>query len=76
MYIYKPRMASLVSAFVQSDQGFVVCLVNTIKGSIFLKNRHFFIQERLNKLICSINMIIKYDIWHFSKYLVFELDQK
>ena len=21
-------------------------------------------------------MIIKYDIWHFSKYLVFELDQK
>ena len=30
------------------------------KGSIFLKNRHFFlIQERFNKLIYGINAIIK-----------------
>ena len=33
--------------------------VYTIKGSIFLKNRHFIIQERVNKLIYSINTIIK-----------------
>ena len=30
-----------------------------LKGSIFLKNRLFFIQERSNKLIYSINTIIK-----------------
>ena len=30
-----------------------------VKDSIFLKNRHFFIQERFNKLIYGINMIIK-----------------
>ena len=30
-----------------------------LKGSIFLKNRFFFIQERSNKLIYSINTIIK-----------------
>ena len=29
------------------------------KGSIFLKNRHFIIQERVNKLINDINTIIK-----------------
>ena len=28
-----------------------------IKGSIFLKNRHFILQERLNKLIYGINTI-------------------
>ena len=30
------------------------------KGSIFLKNRHFIIQEKFNKLIYGINTIIKY----------------
>ena len=34
-------------------------VVFKFKGSIFLKNRHFFIQERFNKLLYSINMIIK-----------------
>ena len=29
------------------------------KGSIFLKNRHFFIQESFNNLIYSIKTIIK-----------------
>ena len=29
------------------------------KGSIFLKNRHFIIQERFNKLIYGINTTIK-----------------
>ena len=29
------------------------------KGSIFLKNRHFIIQKRFNKLIYGINAIIK-----------------
>ena len=35
----------------------------SIKGSIFLKNRHFIIQKRLNKLIYCINVIIKCGIW-------------
>ena len=30
-----------------------------LKGSIFLKNRHFIVQERFNKLIYGINTIIK-----------------
>ena len=30
----------------------------TLKGSISLKNRHFIIQERLNRLIYGINTII------------------
>ena len=33
---------------------------DVVKGSIFLKNRHFIIQERFNKLICGINTIIKF----------------
>ena len=32
-----------------------------VKGSIFLKNSHFIIQKRLNKLIYGINTIIKRD---------------
>ena len=31
------------------------------KGSYFLRNRHFVIQERFNKLIYIINIIIKFD---------------
>ena len=32
---------------------------STLKGSIFLKNRHFIIHERFDKLIYGINKIIK-----------------
>ena len=32
-----------------------------LKGSIFLKNGHFIIQERFNKLIYVINTIIQED---------------
>ena len=39
-----------------------------IKGLIFLKNRHFFIQERFDKLIYGINTIIKYGIWQPVKF--------
>ena len=34
-----------------------------LKGSIFLKNRHFIVQERFNKLIYGVNTIIKCGIW-------------
>ena len=44
----------------------------TIKGSIFLKNRHFIIQERFNKLIYGIHTIIKGGTWQLVKFqLVF-----
>ena len=33
--------------------------IRIIKGYIFLKNRHFIIQERFTKLIYGINKIIK-----------------
>ena len=33
--------------------------IDTFKGSILLKDRHFIIQERFNKLIYGINIIIK-----------------
>ena len=39
-----------------------------LKGSIFLKNRYFIIQERFNKLIYIINTIIKCDIWQPVKF--------
>ena len=34
-----------------------------LKDSIFLKNRHFIIEERFNKLICGIHTIIKCGTW-------------
>ena len=34
-----------------------------IKGSIFLKSRHFIIQERFNKLIYGIN---QFKMWHLT----------
>ena len=40
----------------------------TFKGSIFLKNRHFIIQERINKLIYGINTIINCGIWQPVKF--------
>ena len=50
-----------------------------IKGSIFLKNCHFFFyQKRVYKSIYNINMIIKCGIWQpvkFQSVLDFELDQ-
>ena len=39
----------------------------TLKGSIFLKNRHFIIQERFHKLIYG-NTIIKCGIWQPVKF--------
>ena len=44
-----------------------------LKGSIFLKSRHFFIQGRFNKLIFSIDTIIKCGIWQPVK---FQLDSQ
>ena len=41
---------------------------NYIKGSIFLKNRHFIIQERLDKLIYGIDTIIKCGTWQPVKF--------
>ena len=55
------------------------CYVD-VKDSIFLKNRHCLIQERFDKLIYNINMIIKNvasdSLLNFILSLVFELDQK
>ena len=39
-----------------------------LKGSIFLKNRHFIIQELFNKLIYGINTIIKCGICQPVKF--------
>ena len=38
------------------------------KGTIFLKNRYFIIEERLNKLIYGINTIIKCGTWQPVKF--------
>ena len=39
-----------------------------VKGSIFLKNRHFIIQERVNKLIYGTNTIINCGFWQPVKF--------
>ena len=39
-------------------------IFTALKGSIFLKNRHFIIQEIFYKLIYGINAIIK--MWHLT----------
>ena len=39
-----------------------------VNGSIFLKNRHFIIQERFNKLIYGIKKIIKCGTWQPVKF--------
>ena len=39
-----------------------------IKGSIFLKIRHFIIQERFNKLLYGINTIINFGTWQLVKF--------
>ena len=44
-----------------------------IKGSIPLKNRHFVIQGRFNKLIYGINTIINCGIWQPVKFLLVSL---
>ena len=41
-----------------------------VQGSKFLKNKHFFIQERLHKLIYGIITIIKCGTW---QYVIFQL---
>ena len=43
-------------------------LRHLIKGSIFLKNRHFIIQERFNKLIYGIYTIIKHFLDKINVY--------
>ena len=43
------------------------------EGSIFPQNRHFFFQERFNKLIYGINTIIKCGTWQPVK---FQLDSR
>ena len=43
-------------------------MIRFFKGSIFLKNRHFIIQERFNKLIYGINTIIKCGTWQPVKF--------
>ena len=49
---------------------FKLCPVGTtgFKGSTFLKNRHFIIQEMLDKLIYGFNTIIKYGTWQPVKF--------
>ena len=39
-----------------------------VKGSIFLKNRPFIIQERFNKFVYGIKTIIKYGTWQPVKF--------
>ena len=66
-------------AFVQGDrqteQDIVSPLTETLaaafkllKDSIFLKNRHFIIQERFNKLIYGIDTITKCGTWQPVKF--------
>ena len=62
----------------------VWCFVNSVsqsfvylfKGSIFLKNRHFIIQERFNKLKYGINTIIKCGTWQPVKFQSIVLEIK
>ena len=51
-----------------SPKYFSIFQLESIKGSIFLKNRHFIIQERFNKLIYCINTIIKWGTWQPVKF--------
>ena len=44
---------------IQKVTNVYTCLYTSIKGAIFLKNRNFILQERFNKLIYGINIIIK-----------------
>ena len=46
-----------------NDNDDVYISFNIVKGSIFLKNRHFIIQERFNKLIYGITTTMKYGTW-------------
>ena len=52
----------------QESEEVLISSFFSIKSSIFLKNRHFIIQERFNKLIYGINTIIK--MWHLSAYKI------
>ena len=47
-----------------------------LKGSTFLKNRHFINQERFNKLIYGINTIIKCGTWQPVKFQLVSLEMK
>ena len=54
------RMKKSALSVAMLSQTYQVILL--LKGTIFLENRHFFIQEKLNKLIYSIYKIIKCSI--------------
>ena len=59
------RMLSIACELVTNTAILIIdvsVLYLALEGSIYLKNRHFFIQERFNKLIYGINTIIKYGI--------------
>ena len=45
--------------FYDAVENYLVIIIKYCEGSIILKNRHFIIQERFNKLIYDINAIIK-----------------
>ena len=49
------------------EEGIFYCII-LIKGSIFLKNGYFMIQERFNKLLNGINIIIKSGTWQPVKF--------
>ena len=50
-----------------------VLLYRSDNGSIFIKNRHFIIQERFDKLIYGINTIIKCGILQPVKFQLVSL---
>ena len=58
---------NLSTTAISLQQQPVLCV---LKGSIFLKNRHFIIQERFIKFIYGINTIIKCDISQPVKFQI------
>ena len=73
MYLYKaatfphqPLKSILKVALLH--RFYCVLLMNRLKGSIFLKNRDFIIQESFKKLIDCIHTIIKCGTWQPVKF--------
>ena len=64
MFLQEFAWFAITQHFLESLQ----ILDKTFKGSIFLKNRHFIIQEKFNKLIYGINTIIKCGFWQHVKF--------
>ena len=60
---------SSIENYEQENTSMVVRILKSfIKGSISLKNRHFVVQERFNKLIHGINTIKKCGTWQPVKF--------